>query len=103
MDAYPPEYAQHNLPFVVLSGLDTSEEAESPAPVHNVLPGRASTTISSEVPTVTGDRAQQLLQEFMKADGRDAPWNGRALNQRGNQLGFMIRAVGRVGQLDLLA
>jgi solute carrier family 25 protein 38 len=98
MDAYPPEYALHNLPFVVLSGLETIQELESLPPVQDVFPGRATTTITSEIPPVAGEQAKQLLQEFLSADGRDAPWNGRGLNKRGNILGFRIRTVGRVGQ-----
>lgn len=103
MDAYPPEYVEHNLPLIVLSGLDTAEERNGPLPVQNVLPGRATTTISSELPPVTGERAQQLLQQFLDTDGSDAPWNGRNLDRRGNIIEFKIRAVGRVGQGDLLA
>lgn len=103
MDAYPPEYALHNLPFIVLSGLDTTHELESPPPIQHVLPGRATTTISSEIPPVTGERAQQLLQEFLNADGTNAPWNARGLNRRGNILGFRTRTVGRVGQECLAA
>ncbi|KAF2704509.1 hypothetical protein K504DRAFT_389801 [Pleomassaria siparia CBS 279.74] len=99
MDAYPPDYVQHNLPFIVLSGLDTKQDLEPLAPVQHVLPGRAITTISSEIPSVTSPRAAQLLQEFLSADGSDAPWSGRGLNRRGNMPGFRIRTVGREFQL----
>jgi hypothetical protein len=98
MDEYPLEYIQHNLPFIVLSGLGTTVEPEAPAPVHNVISGRAATTISSEIPPVTGDRATQLLQHFLSADGTNAPWNGRAASRKGITPSFRIRAVGRVGQ-----
>jgi solute carrier family 25 protein 38 len=102
MDAYPPDYARHNLPFIVLSGLDTIQELDAPHPVQDVLPGRATTTINSELPPVTGELAQLLLDEFQSADGSDAPWNGRGFNGRGNLPGFRIRTVGRVGQGDPL-
>ncbi|KAF2745211.1 hypothetical protein M011DRAFT_488435 [Sporormia fimetaria CBS 119925] len=95
MEAYPREYTQHNLPLLVLSGLATDVELEAPPSVQEVFPGHAITTISSELPHVTGERAQQLLQEFRRADGSDAPWNGRASNRRGSSLDFRIRAVGR--------
>ena len=99
MDAYPSDYVVHNLPFIVLSGLGTSNELEPvPPPVQNVLPGHAVTAINAETPSVTGDRANQLLQEFLSADGSDAPWNGQGSARRGLTHGFRIRAVGRVGQ-----
>ena len=97
MDAYPPDYVQHNLPFILLSGLGDSKELASPPPVQNVLPGRATTTVSSEAPPVTGDRADELLQAFQDADGTNAPWNARGFSQKGTTHGFSIRAVGRVG------
>lgn len=100
MDAYPPEYTFHNLPFIVLSGLDTTDELDPPASVQDVLPGRATTTINSELPPVTGKRAQQLRNGFLAADGSNAPWHGRSQNGRES---FRIRTVGRVGQEDPIA
>ena len=97
MDAYPPDYVQHNLPFLVLSGLATSKELDPPPRVHDVLPGCAVTSISSEIAVLTSDRASELLQEFLTADGTAAPWNGRGFSRRGITHGFRIRAVGRVG------
>jgi hypothetical protein len=98
MDAYPPDLVLHNLPFVVLSGLGTAKEVEAPPPVQDVLPGRAVTTVSSEAPLVEGDRADELLQEFLSADGTNAPWNGRPSGTKGIAHSFRLRAVGRVGQ-----
>jgi hypothetical protein len=98
MDAYPSDYTQHNLPLIVLAGLGNTTEIESPPHVHNVLPGRAVTTISSETPPVTGDRADQLLEDFLGADGSHASWNGRVSMRKGITPAFRIRAVGRVGQ-----
>lgn len=102
MDAYPPEYVAHNLPLVVVSGLGSIPELESIPAVHDVLPGRGATTISSELPQITGERADQLLEEFLNSDGRDAPWNGRPGSRRGGLIGFRLRAVGRVGQAPAL-
>jgi hypothetical protein len=103
MEAYPPEYVQHNLPFIVLSGLGTTQELDAPPPVSNVLPGRAVTTITSETPPVTGKHAEALLQDFLSADGTNAPWNGRTHGRKDLAHSFRIRAVGRVGQYTLRA
>jgi hypothetical protein len=96
MEAFPSNFVVHNLPFIVLSGLATSQELNPLPPVQDVLPGRAVTTISSELPPVTGSRATELLQEFLSADGTNAPWNGRGFSRRGLTHGFRIRSVGRV-------
>lgn len=96
MEAYPPAYVQHNLPFVLLSGLGSQNELEPPPSVHSVLPGRAVTRTSSEIPPVTGERADQLLQDFLNADGTNAPWNARNSSRKDLGHGFRIRAVGRV-------
>ena len=98
MEAYPPAYVQHNLPFIVLSGLGSQAELQPPPSVHDVLPGRASVRTSSEIPAVTGERADQLLQDFLSADGTNGPWNSRAASRRDLGHGFRIRAVGRVGR-----
>ncbi|KAF2632227.1 hypothetical protein BU25DRAFT_358982 [Macroventuria anomochaeta] len=95
MEAYPPAYVQHNLPFIVLSGLGSQTELDAPPPVHNVLPGRAAVKTSSEIPPVTGERADQLLQDFLSADATNAPWNARGPSRRDLAHGFRIRAVGR--------
>jgi hypothetical protein len=97
MDAYPSDYTQHNLPLIVLAGLGNTTETDAPPHVHNVLPGRAVITISSETPPVTGDRADQLLQDFLSADGSNALWNGQVPMRKGITPAFRIRIVGRVG------
>ena len=99
MDAYPTDYIFHNLPLVVLSGIntDTQSESQPPPPLEDVLPGKGVTQISSEIPAVTSTRAQQLLREFLDADGSEAPWNSRPGNRKGSLIGFRFRAAGRVG------
>ncbi|KAI1535745.1 hypothetical protein PtrSN002B_007105 [Pyrenophora tritici-repentis] len=96
MEAYPSDFVVHNLPFIVLSGLATNKELDPPRPVQDVLPGRAVTNISSDIPPVTSERASELLHEFLSADGTNAPWNGRSFSRRGITHGFRIRSVGRV-------
>lgn len=99
MDAYPPEYVQHNVPFVVLSGLGAKAELDPSQPVQDVLPGRAATNVTSDAPLVADERAHQLLEEFLSYDATNVQSNGNA----GNLTGFRIRAVGRVGQAARVA
>ncbi|KAK7555039.1 Gryzun, putative trafficking through golgi-domain-containing protein [Phyllosticta citricarpa] len=93
MDAYPLPYVEHNLPFVVLSGLGSDTLINSSYEPHTLLKDRG-IEIDSAVPVVSGDRALQLRQEFLNADGRDAPWNSLPKN-RGDIKGFRVKAVGR--------
>lgn len=96
MEAYPLPYVEHNLPFVVLSGLGSDTLINSTYEPHPLLKERG-IEIDSAVPVVSGERAQQLRQEFLNADGKDAPWNSLPRN-RGEVKGFRVKAVGRVGQ-----
>ncbi|EMD61647.1 hypothetical protein COCSADRAFT_148604 [Bipolaris sorokiniana ND90Pr] len=99
MEAFPSDFVVHNLPLIVLSGLATSKEVDPPPPVQQVLPGRAVTNISSEIAPAEGERANELLAEFLRADATNAPWNSRGLGRRGITYSFRIRSVGRNFQL----
>jgi trafficking protein particle complex subunit 11 len=95
MDAYPLDYVEHNLPLIFLSGL-ASTDWPLPAGVARLSPQNG-ITVGSETPSLTGDRAELVLQEFLSADGSDAPWNGSPKKSKNGPIGFKLRAVGRVG------
>lgn len=97
MDAYPPEYALHNLPFIVLSGLGTHHDLEPAQPFHDLLPGHAATALTSDIAQLAGDRAQQLLKELLSHDDTHAPWQAHGYDKRDTLARFRMRAVGRVG------
>lgn len=101
MDAYPTDYVFHNLPLVLLSGIEAQHDLQPLAPVQHVLPGKRCTTVNSDIPLLTTDRGKQLLQEFLNVDGSDAPWNGRPESRKGSLIGFRFRTAGRVGQAPL--
>lgn len=101
MDAYPPEYVLHNLPFIVLSGLGTAPDLEPQQSFQEAIPGRAVSTINAEIPPVTGDRAEALLKEFLSYDDTKTPWEAHGLDKRENLPKFRMRAVGRVGQAPI--
>ncbi|OJD38778.1 foie gras liver health family 1 [Diplodia corticola] len=94
MDVYPPQYVEHNLPFVVLSGLGETPSDDSGYVPHPLLRDRG-IEIDSAVPVVTGEHADQLRHEFLSADARHAPWNGLRTKTRGDHVGFRLKAVGR--------
>lgn len=100
MDVYPEEYVAHNLPLIVLSGLDSTDSTDVSSQPHS-LPEENGATLSTRLPPVAGEQAKQLLQEFLNADARDAPWNGRPSKNRPASVGFRVRAAGRVGQTPI--
>ncbi len=86
MDGYATAYVAHNIPFVVVSGLEPqAHETE-----HLEAGG---TRISSELPSVETEDAQALLRYFRDSDASDLAWNAREHNGRAK---FRVKAVGRV-------
>jgi hypothetical protein len=83
MDAYPPEYAAHEYPLVLLSGLipDTKEQKEQAGPV-----------VESSLPVVRNGNASEILHDFLTHQANDTEWN---LN-RGKLIGYHFKLAGRV-------
>jgi len=91
MDGYPTAYVAHNLPLLVVSGL---EPLESSGTVEN-----GGIKISSELPCVETEEAQALLKHFKNSDGSELAWNSRVHSGRNK---FRVKTVGRV-VLNILA
>ena len=98
MEAFPPGYVLHNLPFIALSGLGTAPELDPQQPLSELLPGHQVTTVNADIAALTSGRAQQLLQEFLRYDSTSTPWEAHGLDRRETLTKFRMRAVGRVGQ-----
>lgn len=99
MDGYPHHYVAHNLPFVVLFGLESTEinpqdEVEKTYP----LLREKGIYISSDLPNVAGPPAESILSCFRDVDARDAAWNNRPGKGKVGTMGFTYRTVGRVSQ-----
>lgn len=95
MEAYPAPYAEHNLPLVFLSGLgerDDEESSEYSAPRQE-----NGTKVATGAPECEGDRASRLLQQFIRFDGSDQPWNAAAMPGPSGNLKYRMKAIGRVG------
>ena len=100
MEAYPKDYVEHNLPLIILSGLQGQSDLSKDAPEQSrnpLLDGGF--RIRTEAAPVAGPTAERLLQAFLTADSSDTPWNSRAASKKTENGGsFRIRNVGRVGQ-----
>ena len=86
MDGYPPKLVAHNLPLLVVSGLDPRCSPTKLRPKEGI-------EIKSEIPPVESDDAQVLLRHFTESDARNLAWNGREHTGRDK---FMVKVIGRV-------
>ncbi|PLB34599.1 uncharacterized protein BDW47DRAFT_76123 [Aspergillus candidus] len=94
MDAYPEDYVVHNLPFILLSGLDAGSDGDQ----HSDYPllHRGDPTIDSDFPPLTGPTAEQLRQAFLEEDASRAPWERRNEKRAPSTgVGYKIKSVGR--------
>ncbi|KAH9844616.1 Gryzun, putative trafficking through Golgi [Teratosphaeria destructans] len=97
MEAFPPQYVEHQLPLIVLSGLGERSDGSRSEPL---LPRQESgTKISTSSAECDGDRAVQLLDILLKHDGRAQAWNATALPGPTTQLKYRMKAIGRTYML----
>lgn len=102
MNVFPHDYVRHNLPLIVLSGLNTETTID---PDHGTasrpLLLEGGFRIKTELPSVTGPLAERLLHALLASDAGEVPWNGRGSFAKDHGGIFTFRAVGRVGQTHL--
>jgi len=94
MEAFPPVYVEHNLPLVILSGL--GERSETLSGLDDVKQ-ESGTRIVTSSRECRGDRADQLLEQFLRQDGSQQPWNAGALPGPSGLLLYRMKTIGRVG------
>lgn len=99
MDRYPGDYVLHNLPLLLLSGLDTRGSEFEP-----ITSGRTHTLLQEggfrikvNIPAVQGRLAEQLLHSFLAQDASDVPWHSQSLAARNGRV-FKIANIGRVSR-----
>ncbi|EDN04108.1 conserved hypothetical protein [Histoplasma mississippiense (nom. inval.)] len=96
MDALPPDYVDHNLPLILLSGLGSDPEANSQ---DGITPDdgveypqlrEGGVEIFSDFPLLTDSTAERVLNALLSQDATHRPWNARA-----GDVGYKIKRVGR--------
>jgi hypothetical protein len=98
MDAYPEDYVVHNLPFILLSGLeaDPPDEAGSSVPEYPLLLEKGP-RIYSDFPPLSGPTAEALRRKLLEEDASEVPWDNREPTSTGySGIGYKIKSVGRV-------
>ena len=91
MEAYPPDYVQHNLPLVLVSGFGELDEDASTPGRHLQYGAR----ISTESPECLSDQGTRLLQALRALDGTGYAWNSSALPGPDGSVRFKLKTVGR--------
>ncbi|KAF2222926.1 Gryzun, putative trafficking through golgi-domain-containing protein [Elsinoe ampelina] len=94
MEGYPPEYVDHNLPLLAISGLGlgADEVARETPSRQQQSPG---TTVTIEQPELPRDIGQNLRSAFQDADGSSLPWNGDGHQARSSLIGFKFGFIDR--------
>jgi hypothetical protein len=99
MDAYPQDYVNHNLPLVLLSGLEADTEDDSNPTVDYPLLAEKGPKIFSDFPPLSGAVAEELRSVLLEEDGSQMPWKA-GLASGGNpsspHITYRVRSSGRV-------
>jgi hypothetical protein len=92
MEDLPEEYTQHNLPLVLLSGLGLGDGVlQDP----NAKQSNG-TRLLINTPECVGEKVPQLLDQFVKRDGRFSAWNAGTLPGPGGFIRYHMKPIGRV-------
>ncbi|KAJ5086356.1 hypothetical protein NUU61_007663 [Penicillium alfredii] len=98
MDAYPEDYVNHNLPLVLLSGLEAEDEGNPEVSINYPLIQEKGPKIFSDFPPLGGAVAEDLRRALLEQDGSQMPWKSR-VNINGNpsasNIRFKIKSIGR--------
>ncbi|KAJ6140785.1 hypothetical protein N7497_011678 [Penicillium chrysogenum] len=98
MDAYPEDYVNHNLPLVLLSGLEADTENEPGTPSDYPLLSEKGTHIFSDFPPLSGAVAEELRSLLLEEDSSQSPWKSRVTisgNTTIANIGYRIKSSGR--------
>jgi hypothetical protein len=99
MDAYPQDYVNHNLPLVLLSGLEADAEDDSRNGVDYPLLAEKGAKIFSDFPPLSGAVAEELRRVLLEEDGSQMPWRAGTAsngNSPSTHIAYRIRSSGRV-------
>ncbi|ODH49704.1 hypothetical protein GX48_04229 [Paracoccidioides brasiliensis] len=103
MDAYPPDYVDHNLPLILLSGLGSDPNPESDPQGSNSPHAGAEypllrddgIEIFSDFPLLTDSTAERVLNVLLSQDAAGRPWNSKSEGLGAGAVRFRIKRVGR--------
>ncbi|KAK5946481.1 hypothetical protein PMZ80_000624 [Knufia obscura] len=95
MEPYPADYVVHNLPLVILSGLEPSK-AETPiGEITQEFLGDGGFRIRAELAPLHHPLTKDLRATLLSYDRSDAPWRSQSTDKTEQIHAFKIRSVGR--------
>ncbi|OGM43758.1 hypothetical protein ABOM_006876 [Aspergillus bombycis] len=97
MDAYPEDYVAHNLPFILLSGLEPdSEDGSRPSCTEYPLLHEKGVHIYSDLPPLSGSTAEELREILLAEDASRTPWEAKeVILVESAGIEYKIKSVGR--------
>jgi hypothetical protein len=98
MDAFGTDYIVHNLPLLILSGLDSRDRSQSDVSSSKQhLLQEGGFRLKTDLPPLNDPIADALRNAFLSHDGSEALWRVQSPSSTPLKL-FKIKTVGRVGQ-----
>ncbi|KAI1141592.1 Gryzun, putative trafficking through golgi-domain-containing protein [Hypoxylon sp. FL0543] len=89
MDAYPAGSLDHNVPFLLVSGLSSASAKSTPT---DPLLREQGALVRSELPPIESREAKTILRYIREKDATNLPWNSWDPSRRYK---FKIRTIGR--------
>lgn len=100
MNAYPDDYIVHNLPLVILTGLEPNNSPETPFGEKSYeFLGDGGFRIRAELPALRHALTTDLRAALLAHDQSKAAWRPNSADKTQQTQAFKIRSVGRVGRL----
>lgn len=100
MDAFPEDYVNHNLPLVLLSGLEAGTEDGTTSSDSYPFLAERGPKVFSDFPPLSGAVAEDLRRVLLEQDGTQMPWKSGLLGSNGNSstphMRYRIKSAGRV-------
>ncbi|PWY81793.1 hypothetical protein BO70DRAFT_315091 [Aspergillus heteromorphus CBS 117.55] len=97
MDAYPEDYVAHNLPFILLSGLESSsDDDQQPVRADYPLLKDKGVKIYSDFQPLSGSVAEELRRVLLEEDASRVPWEPRDdAYADPSKFEYRIKSIGR--------
>lgn len=99
MNSYPDDYVVHNLPLVILTGLEPTSTPETPFGEKSFeFLGNGGFRIRAELPPLHHPLTSNLRTALLSHDQSKAAWHSQSADKSDQIPPFKVRSVGRVGQ-----
>lgn len=101
MDAFGDDYVVHNLPLLLLSGLEGRQHARSDVSQSAASPlYEGGFRVRTDLPPLDSSDAVRLRDTFLAQDGTQGVWKAQSPSSTQGK-GFRVRSIGRVGQAPI--